>query len=354
MRGSARGPPRVQKQSKKRGTGALSTDGLYARAVPGMHRAGRGRGDRGGASYGRRREGTGKFGHTKGNLLRGPRDEARSLCFIAMDSEDDAPQLHEPIGQTASPAFRPQNLRCVNTLTGHHSGIRAIAWRTGRVFTGSYDNTIKVWNLDGGSCEATLEGHVAWIRSLFCHFHEPLLFSGSDDGEIKIWRTDNYAQHGSIASVSPGGILAINVDYERAWLLAGTYDSSICVYALPECELLHVCSGHRSAVRSLMIFNDCLLSGSYDRTVKLWDLAGDCKCIGSLGTRGSVWALTVHDGMLLGAVGDSSIKVRASRTHGACRRGHCQRRKSSTRRDCRRIRYATVCSAGRQGTRCAA
>ena len=28
-----------------------------------------------------------------------------------------------------------------------------------------------------------------------------------------------------------------------------------------------------------------------------------------LGTRGSVWALTVHEGMLLGAVGDSSIKV---------------------------------------------
>ena len=62
-------------------------------------------------------------------------------------------------------------------------------------------------------------------------------------------------------------------------------------------------------MRCLTIYNGCLISGSYDRTVKLWDLNDECKCIGSLGTRGSVWALCVHDGMLIGAVGDSSIKV---------------------------------------------
>ena len=29
-------------------------------------------------------------------------------------------------------------------------------------------------------------------------------------------------------------------------------------------------------------------ANSYDRTVKMWDLADECKCVGSLGTRGSV------------------------------------------------------------------
>ena len=204
------------------------------------------------------------------------------------EEEDAAPSgLGERI--PTSPLFRPSNLRCVNTLSGHHSGIRAIAiqQRTNRVFTGSYDNTIKVWNLDGGSCEATLEGHVAWIRSLFCHGHEPLLFSGSDDGEIKVWRTDSHDLTGGIQTQA-GGILAITVDYEREWLLAGCYDTSIQVFALPACELLHILPGrgdsvgHRSAVRCLTIYNGCLISGSYDRTVKLWDLADECKCIGGL------------------------------------------------------------------------
>ena len=81
------------------------------------------------------------------------------------------------------------------------------------------------------------------------------------------------------------------------------------MWQLPSCETLHILPGHRSAVKSLAIYNGCLLSGSYDRTVKLWDLVDDCKCVGSLGTRGSVWALCVNEGTLIGAVGDSSIKV---------------------------------------------
>ena len=125
-----------------------------------------------------------------------------------------------------SPGLRTHALKCVNTLSGHHSGIRVIAVLNNRVFTGSYDNTIKVWNLDGGSCEATLEGHIAWIRSLFCHARDPLLFSGSDDGIIKVWRTDTFVHmHDILPPMIEGeedqaanrGILAITVDYERSW-----------------------------------------------------------------------------------------------------------------------------------------
>ena len=34
------------------------------------------------------------------------------------------------------------------------------------------------------------------------------------------------------------------------------------------------------------------MSGSYDRTIKLWELAEEeCRGVGSLGTRGSVWTM---------------------------------------------------------------
>ncbi|KAL3896105.1 MAG: hypothetical protein SGPRY_013346, partial [Prymnesium sp.] len=223
-----------------------------------------------------------------------------------------------------SSGLRTHALKCVNTLSGHHSGIRVIAVLHNRVFTGSYDNTIKVWNLDGGSCEATLEGHVAWIRSLFCHACEPLLFSGSDDGIIKVWRTDTFVHtfdilpppfEGEEEQAANRGILAITFDYERSWLIAGSYDSHIYIWNFPSWTFLHVLAGHRSAVRALVIYHGCLMSGRrmhpclYDRTVKLWQLDEPTTCVGSLGTRGSVWALAVHDGQLLGAIGDSSIKV---------------------------------------------
>ena len=171
--------------------------------------------------------------------------------------------------QLSSAGLKSAGLKCVNTLSGHHSGIRVIAVLNNRVFTGSYDNTIKVWNLDGGSCEATLEGHLAWIRSLFCHAHEPLLFSGSDDGMIKVWRTDSHVHVHDVLlplidgaeQAASGGILAIEVDYDRGWLIAGSYDSNIYIWALPSYTFLHRLTGHRSAVRSLVIYNDCLMSG---------------------------------------------------------------------------------------------
>jgi len=183
-----------------------------------------------------------------------------------------------------------------------------------------------VWNLDNGRCEATLEGHVAWIRSLFVHAREPLLFSGSDDGILKIWSLDSYVQLYDILPAdgdrSQTGVLALTVDYDHNWLIAGSYDSNIYVWALPgaaspQIRMLHVLRGHRSAVRSLVCLSPssafappCLLSGSYDRTIKLWELCeGECQCVGSLGTRGSVWTMAVHEGLLLGAIGDSSIKV---------------------------------------------
>ena len=65
--------------------------------------------------------------------------------------------------------------------------------------------------------------------------------------------------------------------------------------------MLHVLRGHRSAVRSLVCLSPssafappCLMSGSYDRTIKLWELTeGECQCVGSLGTRGSVWTMAL-------------------------------------------------------------
>lgn len=47
-------------------------------------------------------------------------------------------------GAAASSSFNPSGLKCVNTLSGHHSGILSITVGHGRVYTGSYDNTIKV------------------------------------------------------------------------------------------------------------------------------------------------------------------------------------------------------------------
>ena len=66
-------------------------------------------------------------------LLRPPPSQALLSVFAnSAPRADEEPPVEPLVGggrMPASPLFRPSNLRCVNTLSGHHSGIRAIAYR---------------------------------------------------------------------------------------------------------------------------------------------------------------------------------------------------------------------------------
>jgi len=52
--------------------------------------------------------------------------------------------------------------------------------------SGSFDNTIKIWNLISGECIQTLKGHTNVVCSL-ATLPDNKLASGSSDETIKIW-----------------------------------------------------------------------------------------------------------------------------------------------------------------------
>jgi WD40 repeat protein len=59
------------------------------------------------------------------------------------------------------------------------------------LISGSWDNTIKVWNLLNGDLMSTLDGHTSIVWCLtFLNEDESRLVSGSFDNTIKIWDLD--------------------------------------------------------------------------------------------------------------------------------------------------------------------
>ncbi|XP_004510881.1 zinc finger CCCH domain-containing protein 62-like isoform X2 [Cicer arietinum] len=81
------------------------------------------------------------------------------------------------------------------------------------LYSGSMDQTIKVWNLDTFECTVTLHGHTGPVTSLRCW--DNFLLSGSSDCTIKVW-----------AATEEGPLKVIysqNVENTRIWIDRGWF-----------------------------------------------------------------------------------------------------------------------------------
>jgi serine/threonine-protein kinase len=161
------------------------------------------------------------------------------------------------------------------TLSGHTDAVRAVAISADSktLVSGSGDKTLKVWNLNTGELIRTIEGHVGPIWTVALSPNGHTLASGSYDGTIKIW------------DVSSGELRqTIPEDYDSIWSLAispdgktlasGSYGSTIKLWDLQTGTLIRTLSGHQDAVRSIAISPDgnTLVSGSWDKTINVWNL----------------------------------------------------------------------------------
>ena len=70
------------------------------------------------------------------------------------------------------------------TLSAHRRGVKCLELEKGLLFSGSYDNTIRVWDMKSNKCLRILSDHSGAVLSL--HAYEDRLLSGSADQTIKV------------------------------------------------------------------------------------------------------------------------------------------------------------------------
>jgi len=75
----------------------------------------------------------------------------------------------------------------LKTLEGHTAAIRSVNFdRKGLLASGSYDKTVRLWEVSTGNCLKTLLGHTSYVNSV--NFDtKGLLASGSGDRSIRLW-----------------------------------------------------------------------------------------------------------------------------------------------------------------------
>ncbi|KAJ5367192.1 hypothetical protein N7541_001133 [Penicillium brevicompactum] len=183
--------------------------------------------------------------------------------------------------------FKP-DLPKLQTLEGHSAPIWSVAFSPDSrlLASGSWDNTLRLWDTVTGALQQTFEGHSHFVRSAACSPDGRLLASGSYDGTICTWDTATGALQKTLrvgnlwvwsVTFSPDGqLLACGYedDVVRLWDSAtGLLAPMIPQYGCGTRQ--QTLDGHLSSVTSVAFSPDdrLLASGSYDQTVRLWDPA---------------------------------------------------------------------------------
>jgi F-box and WD-40 domain protein MET30 len=159
--------------------------------------------------------------------------------------------------------------RCtVKVFKGHTNGVTCVHMDDNIMATGSYDATIRIWDIATGREIRQLRGHTRGIRSL--QFDDKILVSGSLDGTVKIWNYHTGVQLNTLMC-DPDGVISVNLMDE--YLAVGCIGKTVKVFNLRTKESFCL-KGHSDWVNQVKIdtASRTLFSASDDFKVKLWDL----------------------------------------------------------------------------------
>jgi F-box/WD-40 domain protein MET30 len=159
--------------------------------------------------------------------------------------------------------------RCsTKVFRGHRNGVMCLQFDDKILATGSYDATIKIWNIETGEELRTLRGHASGIRAL--QFDDTKLISGSLDNSLKVWNW----RTGECVSTYTGHIAGvISLNFDAHILASGSVDTTIKIWNFAD-KSTFLLRGHTDWVNAVKVDSPSrtVFSASDDCTVKLWDL----------------------------------------------------------------------------------
>ncbi|CAL5223637.1 g6181 [Coccomyxa viridis] len=166
------------------------------------------------------------------------------------------------------------------SLKGHSHFVQDVVISSDGQFalTGSWDHTLRLWDLHTGQTTRRFIGHTKDVLSVAFSMDNRQIVSGARDRTIKLWNTigeckytigepDGHTEWVSCVRFSP-------VTQNPVIVSAG-WDRLVKVWNLTNCKLRANLAGHQGYINTVTVSPDGSLcaSGGKDGTAMLWDLA---------------------------------------------------------------------------------
>jgi WD40 repeat protein len=160
----------------------------------------------------------------------------------------------------------------LHTLSGHTRKVFSVAFSPdgNTIASGCYD--IKLWDVKTGQELRTLSGHTTWARCLDFSTDGQILVSGSYDNTIKLWDVATGQELRTFLGHNMG-VISVVFSPDGNTIASGSEDGTIKIWDVATGQILRTLTGHTKGVWSVSFSPDggTLATGSYDGIVKLWD-----------------------------------------------------------------------------------
>ena len=176
-------------------------------------------------------------------------------------------------------------------LVGHTGSVIAVHFDADTIITGDTAGTIRVWPFSTGEAVKTIIGaHDENVLSL--HFDDRYLVTGGKDKKVKLWTRcaldvdhgdvpdfaikpadgDRYDEYSLLATFD-GHIAAVNaLKLRDNVIVSGSGDHTILLWSLQSGEILQKINIHQMGVVCLQYNVRFIVSGSSDKTARIYDV----------------------------------------------------------------------------------
>ncbi|KAH9489754.1 hypothetical protein Btru_036661 [Bulinus truncatus] len=207
--------------------------------------------------------------------------------------------------------------RVLDTLNGHDDAVSCVRWKSGKLFTASWDSTVKVWEMNFAEAQNGLPNpeylgqldHDEGVTCLDIDDSGSMMITGTKDGHLTLWDLSHYYPLSAL-SAHAGPVNACLLSQDRrciytcgvdsllkvfdvetmteicakdlqhsiccmrlvsgSFILAGDSGGQLCLWDMDKGQLSQTLPAHSGTVTCLDYCKGTLLTGGSDRTVKLW------------------------------------------------------------------------------------
>ncbi|KAI9017969.1 WD40-repeat-containing domain protein [Phycomyces nitens] len=218
-------------------------------------------------------------------IVTGSRDSTLRVWRLPQEGE---PEYH---GVGPNPWF-------MHTLTGHSQSVRAIAAHGNILVSGSYDNTVGVWNVQTGQLLHRMEGHTQKVYSVVIDPQHNRCMSGSMDNFVRIWDLNT----GECLRILGGHTILVGLlGLTDQHLVSAAADATLRIWAPDSGVCEHVLSGHQGAITCFQHDDTKVISGS-EGGLKMWDIRTGRHMADLITDVSSVWRVAFNERRCVAAV----------------------------------------------------